>query len=70
MQTILKQPFTNVQLELLKVFSHQLPDDDLADLRKMLALFFADRLVRQADKVWDDNQWGDQDVDRMLNTKN
>ena len=29
----LPQPFTNVQLELLKVFAHQVSDHDLLDLR-------------------------------------
>lgn len=69
MQQIVKQPFTNVQLELLKVFSHQISDQELVELRKMLALFFAQRLVQQADKVWAEKQWTDQDVDKMLNTK-
>jgi hypothetical protein len=69
MQTVLKQPFTNVQLELLKTFSHQLPESDLIDLKKTLALFFAERLVKQADKVWEDKNWNDQIVDEMLLTK-
>ncbi len=50
MQAVLKQPFTNVQLELLKTFSHQLSESDLIDLKNPLALFFAERLIIQADK--------------------
>ncbi len=69
MELVVKQPFTNVQLELLKTFSHQLSDNDLADLRKTLALFFAQRLIQQADKIWDEKKWTDVDVDKMLNTK-
>lgn len=64
-----KQPFSNVQLEILKTFSHQLSESDLLELRKTLALFFAERLIRQADKVWDEKQWTDGDVTEMLNTK-
>jgi hypothetical protein len=41
MPIAIKQPLTNVQLELLKTFSHQLPDNDLLELRKILAAFFA-----------------------------
>ena len=69
MQTLLKQPFTNVQLELLKTFSHQLPESDLIDLKKTLALFFAEKLIVQADKAWEDQKWNNKLVDEMLQTK-
>lgn len=69
METIVKQPLTNAQLELLKIFSHPLSENDLADLKKTLVDFFAKRLVQQADKVWDDKNWTDDDIDKILNTK-
>ena len=69
MQSVLKQPFTNVQLELLKTFSHQLPESDLIDLKNTLALFFAKRLIIQADTVWEEKNWNDKNVDEMLHTK-
>lgn len=69
MQSSLKQPFTNVQLELLKTFSHQLPESDLIDLKKTLALFFGKRLIHQADTVWKEKNWNNKLVDEMLHTK-
>ncbi|WP_395065474.1 hypothetical protein [Flavobacterium sp.] len=69
MQSILKQPFTNVQLELLKTFSHNLPESDLLDLKKTLASFFADKLINQANKVWDEQKWNGEKVDALLQTK-
>jgi hypothetical protein len=63
------QPFSNVQLELLKVFAHHISDHELMDLRLVLAQFFAQRTVQAADSAWDKNQWTDADVDRLLNTK-
>jgi hypothetical protein len=69
MQSVLKQPFTNVQLELLKTFSHQLPESDLIALKKAIALFFAERLTIQADKVWEEQNWNDELVDKTLHTK-
>ncbi len=62
-------PLTNVQLELLKTFSHQLSDTDIVELRRVLALFFAQRAIQQANKVWDEKEWTNEDVDRMLETK-
>ncbi|MEZ4956610.1 MAG: hypothetical protein R2825_23840 [Saprospiraceae bacterium] len=47
MQTI-QQPLTNAQLEILKVFSHQLSEKDLIELRKILAIFFAKKAVEAA----------------------
>ena len=69
MQPILKQPFTNVQLELLKTFSHNLPESDLIDLKKTLASFFSDKLINQANKVWDEQNWNGEKVDSLLQTK-
>lgn len=69
MQSILKQPFTNVQLELLKTFSHQLPESDLIDLNKTLAFFFAEKLINQADIIWKENKWDDTLVNEILETK-
>ncbi len=69
METASSLPFTNVQLELLKTFSHQLPDNELLELRKTLALFFAQRLVKQADEVWNNENWTNETIDNMLHTK-
>ena len=65
----IKQPFTNVQLELLKVFSRNVSDEDLLELKDILANFFAEKLVKRANKVWDEEGWTDEDVDQILNTK-
>lgn len=65
----IRQPLTNVQLELLKVFSHDVSEQDLLELKKMLVDFFAKRAITLANQAWDENGWTDADVDRLLNTK-
>lgn len=69
MQSSLKQPFNNAQLELLKVFSHNLPENELLALKKLISNFFAEKLINQADKKWDEMQWSDADMDQMLEQK-
>ena len=69
METATPLPFTNVQLELLKTFSHLLPENELLELRKTLALFFAQRLVTLADEVRDSKNWTNETIDNMLHTK-
>jgi hypothetical protein len=68
---IVSQPgnFSNLQLELLKTFTHNLNEMDLIDLRKRLSQFFSDRLINQADKTWDNKEWSDNYVEELLNTK-
>lgn len=65
----IQQPFTNVQLELLKTFAHNLNEEELLQLRKLLAAFFAQRAIEAANRAWDEKGWTDEDVDRLLKTK-
>lgn len=66
---IIQQPFSNVQLELLKTFSYQLADAEILELRKVLASFFAQRAIRLANQKWDEEKWNEETVDKLLNTK-
>lgn len=65
----LNQPLTNVQLEILKAFSHELSDEELKDLKEIIAKYFARRAIKAADKVWDEKSWTDEDMEKMLRTK-
>ncbi|MDT3740611.1 MAG: hypothetical protein RO257_14050 [Candidatus Kapabacteria bacterium] len=69
MENTISQPLTNVQIELLKAFSHKLHDNEIMELRKQLTLFFAKRLIKEADKVWDENAWDDCKINELLNSK-
>ena len=69
MQSSIKQPFNNAQLELLKVFSHNLPENELMALKKIISIFFAEKLIQQVDKKWDEMNWSDQDMDQLLSQK-
>ena len=69
MATTTRQPFSNLQLELLKTFTHKLDDRELTELKKLLASFFAQQAVEQANKVWGRNEWTNADADRLLTTK-
>jgi hypothetical protein len=60
---------TNVQLELLKVFSYQVSDEDLIELKDTLAQFFAEKAIQSANQAWDEQGWDDKKVDELLNTK-
>ncbi|MEI7866395.1 MAG: hypothetical protein WCI11_00780 [Candidatus Methylumidiphilus sp.] len=51
------QKLTNLQLELLKVFSYQLNQQQLTDIRNLLANYFAEQATREMDKLWEQQEW-------------
>lgn len=57
--------FTNLQLELLKVFSRQVSDDDVKSIRKMLVNYFSEKAMNLADQAWDKNGWTENDTMKL-----
>lgn len=51
-QTI-PQPFTNLQLELLKVYALKVNDEDLKEIKKLLAQYVMDKASDLADEIWE-----------------
>lgn len=47
-------PLTNVQLELLKVFAMGVSEEEVLEIRRLLARYFMEKAVRGATKVWDE----------------
>jgi len=62
-------PLNNVQMELMKLFSTGLNDNDLADLKRLLAKFYSDKAISQANEIWDEKGLTDEDMDKWLNQK-
>jgi transcription initiation factor IIE alpha subunit len=58
---------SNVQLELLKLYSTNLTEKDLTALKKLLAKFYAERAIQTADQIWDQKKLTDKDMEAWLN---
>lgn len=65
--TELSLPLSNVQLELLKLYSTDLSEDDLKELKSLLARFYAEKSIKLANQVWDEKGLTDEDMDKLLN---
>lgn len=65
----LKFPLSNVQVELLKLYSTNLNDDDIKDLKNKLAEFYASKAIGAADKVWEEKNLSNEEMDKWLNKK-
>lgn len=50
----LQTPFTDLQLELLKLYSTNLTEEELRELKKQLARYYAEKAVKAADQTRED----------------
>jgi hypothetical protein len=67
--SVLNYPLNNVQLELMKLFSTNLSDHELLELRDLLSNFYADKAIKKADSIWEEKGLSDQDMEKLLNSK-
>lgn len=61
-------PLNNHQLEILKLFSRELDDKDLIEIKKLIVKYLADKITRMADEVWEEKNWTNDDMKRLLKT--
>jgi hypothetical protein len=63
-EAVLNDNFSNVQLELLKLYSTDISDSELEEVKQKLADFFAKKATDEANKLWDEKN-----MDNNLMTK-
>lgn len=63
------QPLTNLQLEIVKLYSTDLERQELLELKQVLANFFAKKAIEEADKIWDEQNLTDDDMEAWLNAE-
>ena len=59
-------PLSNVQAELLKLFSAGIPDSQLLELKKVMAKFLLDQARGKADAIWDAKGYSDESLKQKL----
>ena len=60
-------PLSNLQLEILKLYSTDLNTTDLKELKNQLAEFYAKKSIKNANKVWKEKKLTNEDMDKWLN---
>lgn len=58
---------TNLQLELLKVFSYELTEQELLDVKNLLAHYFAQKATEEMDKFWKTHNLTETTMEEWLN---
>lgn len=66
MQTQNKTPLSNIQVELLKLYSTDLSETDLSELKDQLAQFYAKKAIHSANQQWKEKGLSDKDMDNWL----
>ncbi len=60
---------SELQLELLKIYSFNPSSEDLVQIKKMLATFFAGKLIGNVEKAIEDKNITNEDLENWLNEK-
>jgi len=63
-------PLSNLQLELLKLYSYDLKDEEMEELKKALAAFFAKRIRKHTDELWEERGFTQETMQQWLNDEN
>jgi hypothetical protein len=64
-----KQNLSNLQLELLKLYSFDLSDEELKDLKKIITFYLANKAMNDADKIWDGKNYSNELMEVILNSE-
>ena len=63
----INQPLSNAQVELLKLFSTKLSENELMELKNLLTNFYALKSIQTADKAWEEMKLTQNNMDIWLN---
>jgi hypothetical protein len=61
---------SNLQKELLKLYSTEIPDSQLQEIKFLLSNYFANKASDEMDRLWDENKWIDQTMNQWANEHN
>lgn len=64
----LNQPFNKAQQELLKLFSRVHSEEELMDIKRLITRYYAERLTKRVDQIWEERGYTQEDLDRMENS--
>lgn len=60
-------PLNESQLEILKLFSRELDEVDLIEIKRLIVKYLGGKVTDMADKLWEENNWTQEDMDKLIN---
>lgn len=61
------QKLTNLQLELVKLFSYKIAESQVLEIKQLLSTYFADKATEEMDRLWDENNWSEETMKEWSN---
>ncbi|GAA4414622.1 hypothetical protein GCM10023187_44350 [Nibrella viscosa] len=61
---------TNLQIELLKTFAYSLPEEQIQEIRSLLADYFLTKMDVELERLSQENQWDEQTFEGWANEHN
>ncbi|WYD81396.1 MAG: hypothetical protein V8K32_03225 [Candidatus Electrothrix gigas] len=62
-----RRSLSNIQMELIKLYSTDLNHDELLELKELLVSHFSQKAIDEADKIWEEKKMTAQTMDDWLN---
>ncbi|MBK7408374.1 MAG: hypothetical protein IPL49_16790 [Saprospirales bacterium] len=62
----INSPLNNTQLEILKLFSREMSEQDLLEIKRLIVRFLAQKVTALADEVWKQKSWTNEDMEKIL----
>jgi hypothetical protein len=63
---LLDSPLNKHQLELLKLFSRELEEEDWLAIKRLIVQYLGEKITVAADKIWEEKQWTKEDMQALL----
>ena len=61
------QKLTTLQLELVKLFSYKVAENQVLEIKKLLSTYFANKATEEMDKLWEENNWSEETMKEWSN---
>ncbi len=62
----IEKPLTPLQVELLKMFSTEISEEEVLDIKRLLAKYFADKASDEMDELWKKRGWTNDTMEDWL----
>jgi hypothetical protein len=66
----LEIPLNKSQLEILNLFSRELDEKDLLEIKRLIVQYLGEKVTKMADKVWEEKNWTQKDMEKLINAHN
>ncbi|MCI5219395.1 MAG: hypothetical protein D3914_09445 [Candidatus Electrothrix sp. LOE2] len=68
-RTVEHSSLSNIQMELIKLYSTDLDHDELMELKELLVTHFSQKAIDEAGNIWTEKKLSEKTMDDWLNNK-